>query len=83
LAIFIELNEITDPRTRDEIESVFQAFLGDRPEREDWRVWIHNIGGHCQVVLKGPNQTRERVFFDEFSKLAEKIRSCLDLYPFR
>jgi hypothetical protein len=83
LAIFIELNEIADPRTRDEVESVFRTFLGDRPKHEDWKVRIHSIGVHYEVVVKGANQTRQRVFLDESSRLPDKIREWLELYPFR
>lgn len=81
LALFIELNEIADRETRDRIENVLRNFLGDRPANEIWKVWIHSIGSHCQVVLEGPNQTRQRVFFDDSSTVPEKIRDWLDLYP--
>ena len=39
--------------------------------------------GHCQVTVKAPTQTRERMFFDDIHALPEKIRDWLDSYPFR
>ncbi len=83
MAISIELNEISDVAVKRNVESVIRDCIGDRPKEKDWKVWIHASGGHCQVIVKGPTQTRERFFFEDIHALAEEIRKWLDLYPFR
>lgn len=83
MSIFFEVNHITDPKISAEIENVFRAFLADRPKDEDWKVWIRSMGGPCEITLKGHNQTRERLFFDESSRLPGRIREWLELYPFK
>jgi hypothetical protein len=83
LAISIELNEISDRKIQNTIESVIRGCIGDLRKDEDWRIWIHASGGYCQVVVKGPSQTRERFFFDDVGVLPQKIRDWLELYPFR
>ncbi len=83
LTISIELNEISDLKIQKGIESVIRDCIGDRPKTEAWSVWIRTSGGHCQVTVKGPTQTRERFFFDDTHMLPEKIRDWLASYPFR
>jgi hypothetical protein len=81
LAIAFEANEIADPGTKDDIENVFRAFVAHRAEKEEWSMSIRSMAGCHQVTVKGPSQTREKLFFDEISMLPEKIRVWLDLYP--
>jgi len=83
LAISIELNEISDVAVKRNVESVIRGCIGDRLKEEDWKVWIHASGGHCQVTVKGPTQTRERFFFEDVYALGEKVRTWLESYPFR
>jgi hypothetical protein len=83
LTISIELNEISDRKIQNTIESVIRACIGDLRKEEDWKIWIHAPAGYCQVVVKGPSQMRQRFFFDDVRVLPEKIRNWLKLYPFR
>jgi hypothetical protein len=83
LAISIELNEISDPEIKESTERVIRNCVGDRPKEEEWRVWIHSLGGYCQITVKGPSQTRERLFFNDIHTLPKKIHEWLDAYPFR
>lgn len=80
MTIFIEVNELSDPEIQKRGESVI---IGDRPREEDWKVWIHAGAGHCQVAVKGPNQKRERFFFEDGHALCGKIRDWLESYPLR
>ena len=81
MAISIELNEISNPELREEIESVIRGCIGDRPKGEDWKVWIRVLVGNCEVTVKGPIQTRRRLFFDHAQNLPEQIRDWLEGYP--
>jgi hypothetical protein len=83
LAISIELNGISDPFIKEKVERVIRDCIGDRPTVEDWEIQIRASFGHCQVTVKAPNQTRERMFFDDIHALPEKIRTWLESYPFR
>ena len=83
MAISIELNGITDLEVKKEIEGVIRHCIGVRPIEEDWKVQIRAQFGHCQVTVKAPTQTRERMFFDDIHALPEKIRSWLESSPFR
>ena len=74
MAISIELNGISDLQIEDRIEGVIRDCIGDRPIEEDWKVQIHAWFGHCDVTVKAPTQTRERMFFDDIYVLPEKIR---------
>jgi hypothetical protein len=80
LAIFIELNEISEPELRQSIEDVIRGCIGDRPNDEDWRVWIRDLAGPCEITVKGPLQTRKRLFFEDARLLPEKIREWLNGY---
>lgn len=79
----IELNGIADLEIKKRIEGVIRDCIGARPIEEDWKVQIRASLGHCQVTVKAPTQTRERIFFDDIHALSEKIRSWLASYPFR
>jgi hypothetical protein len=79
----IELNELSDPEIKQKTESVIRSCIGDRPNGEDWKVWIHAASGHCQIVVKGPSQTRNRFFFDDSRMLPDLVRDWLEEYPFR
>jgi hypothetical protein len=79
----MELNEISDPEIKQKTESVIRECIGDRPKGEDWQVWIYSSSGHCQVVVKGPSQTRERFFFENPQTLPRKVRDWLQAYTFR
>jgi hypothetical protein len=83
LAISIELNEISDAEIREKAESAIRGSIGDRPKEEEWKVWIYSGGSYCQVIVKGPSQRRERLFFNDTCTLPNKIREWLDAYPFR
>ena len=83
MAVSVELIEIGDPEVRQGVESAIRACIGERPEGEDWKLWVMMIAGHYQVTVKGPNQTRRRLFFDNEDVLPEKIRGWLEAYPFR
>ena len=83
MAISIDLNGIADLEINKRIEGVIQDCIGDRPIEEVWKVQIRASFGHCQVTVKAPTQTRERMFFDDIHALPEKIRDWLDSYPFR
>lgn len=83
MAVSIELNELSDPEIQKRVESVIRGCIGDRPREDDWKVWIHASAGHCQVVVKGPTQKRERFFFEDHHVLGEKIRDWLEAYPLR
>jgi len=83
LAISIELNGIADLELKKEMEGVIRDCIGDRPMKEDWKVQVRASFGHCQVTVKSPNQTRERIFFDDIHALPEKIRNWLESYPFK
>lgn len=81
MAISIELNEITDPETRHNIEGVIQASIGDRAKEKDWKVWIYSGSVYCQVVIQGPDQSRDRFFFEQYSRLPDSIRKWMEAYP--
>lgn len=83
MTISIELNDLSDPELQKRIESVIRGCIGDRPKEEGWKVWICSSSGYCQVTVKGPSQTRRKVFFDHDHTLPEKVRDWLELYPFR
>jgi len=83
LTISFELNELSDPEIKKKTESVIRGCIGDRPEEEDWKVWIQSSSGYYRVTVKGPSQTRGRFFFDHDRALPEKVREWLELYPFR
>jgi len=83
LTISIELNELADLEIRQRTESLIRGCIGDRPEEEDWKVWIQSSSGYCHVTVKGPGQTRGRFFFDHDRALPEQVREWLELYPFR
>jgi hypothetical protein len=83
LPISIELNGIADLEIKKRIERVIRDCIGVRPMEEVWKVQIRASFAHCQVIVKAPTQTRERMFFDDIHVLPEKIRSWLESYPFR
>jgi hypothetical protein len=83
LTISIELNELSDPEIQNRVESVIRGCIGDRPKEEDWKVWIYSSSGYCQIIVKGPSQTRGKFFFDHDLTLSEKVRGWLEAYPFR
>jgi len=83
LAISFEVNEVWDPQTRQDAESVFRECLGEPSRNQDWRIWIHASADYCHVVVEGPGQKRERFFFGAMHLLPGKIREWLELYPFR
>jgi len=84
VAISIELNELSDPEIKQKTEDAIRDCIGARPgEAQHWEVWIRASGSHCQVTVKGPTQTRDRLFFEDGDALAEKIRNWLKSYPFR
>jgi hypothetical protein len=83
LAISIELNEISEPEIRQRIENVIRGCIGDRPNDEDWKVWIRDLAGLCEVTVQGPIQTRKRLFYDDTHLLAQKVREWLEAYPLK
>jgi len=83
LTISIELNELSDPQIQKSTESVIRACIGDRANDEDWEVWIYSSSAYCHVTVKGPTQTRARLFFDHDRTLPERVRAWLELYPLR
>jgi len=83
MAVSIELNEIQNLEIREAIERTIRDCIGNRPADEDWKVWIHASARYCKVVVKGPVQKREQLFFDGAGSLEEKIRNWLEMYPLR
>lgn len=81
MALSIETNEISDSEIRKQVESVILGCIGERPKEEDWKVRICRVAGLCEVTVKGPVQTRRRLFYDENHMLPKKIRDWLELYP--
>lgn len=82
MPLSFERNEISNPEVKQAVESVIRDFVGDR-QNEDWNARIHSFSNYYHVVLKGPAQTRQQIFFEEPRALAEKIRDWLELYPLR
>ena len=83
MTVSIELNEVSDPEIKKRIEGVIRDCIGVRSNEEVWKVQIRASFGHCEVTVRGPTQTRERIFFDDIHALPEKIRDWLESYPFR
>lgn len=83
MAVSIELNEIANPDIRRVVQTVIQEAIGDRPDNEDWRVWIHSTSNYRRIVVRGPIQTRDRVFYEEAALLPQKIKDWLGAYPLR
>lgn len=83
MAISVELNEISDLDIKRKIETAIRGCIGDRLKEGDWKVWIRDLAGPCQVTVVGPTQTRERFFYDDIRTLPEKIRNWLESYPLR
>ena len=81
MTISIELNEISNPELKNRTEDAIRDCIENRPSDEDWKIWIHALGRSYRVVVKGPIQTRERLFFEEIRTLPERIRNWLELYP--
>lgn len=83
MAIFFELNEVADAEIKRQIESEFVRCMGDRPAEEHWKVWIHDLQSCHRVVVKGPTQTRDRLFFEDIRETPRAIRNWLESYPIR
>jgi hypothetical protein len=81
--ISVEVNELSNTETRQATEAVICKCIGERPGVEDWKIWIYSSANYSQVVIQGPNQKRERFFFDGDRRLPEEIREWLESYPFR
>ena len=77
----IELNELSNTETGAKIERLIRDSIAD--VEKDWKAWIYVSSNYCQVVIKGPTQTRERFFFDDVETLPNKIGEWLSLYPLR
>ena len=83
MSVSTELNQLSDGDLSAKIERIIQDCIGDLAEGKDWKVWIYSSSDYCQIVIKGPTQTRERFFFDDGQTLPEKISEWLTMYPFR
>ncbi|HKQ85354.1 MAG TPA: hypothetical protein VJS43_01155 [Candidatus Acidoferrales bacterium] len=81
MAISIELNEISDAETRHNVEGVVRGCIGDSANEKDWKVWIYSGSVYCRVVIQGASQSRERFFFEQFSRLPDSIRKWMEAYP--
>jgi hypothetical protein len=85
MAITFEIVQISDEPTKARVEKVIRDFIGHRHQSEDWRIWIYSSaafpGDHYHVVLKGPTQKREQLFFDITTNLDRVILEWLSLYP--
>jgi hypothetical protein len=81
LAISVELNEITDPETKRKVEEIIRTCIGDGATKEDWKVWIYSGSVYCRVAIQGPGQSRERFFFEQYSRLPDGIRKWMETYP--
>lgn len=83
MGILIELNELSDPELRGEMECLIRDCIGASAEKQDWKVWIYSAANYCQLLIKSPAQTRSRFFFEDAEALIGKVRDWLHIYPFR
>ena len=83
MSIIIELNELPDVEIQKAAEKVICDSIGDRPPGEEWRVSIEASPDYCRILIKGPNQSRGKFFFDQGNSLPNAISNWLQTYPFR
>ncbi|HZP33726.1 MAG TPA: hypothetical protein VFB23_10240 [Candidatus Acidoferrales bacterium] len=83
MTLSVELNELPDAESGQQIEAVIRRLLGDRLKDEEWKLWIYASATYCRVVVKGPVQKREKFFFDGAAALPEKVGQWLESYPLR
>lgn len=83
MGISFELNELSDPEVKEEIECLIRDYIGASAEEQDWKVWIYSASNYCQLLIKGPVQTRSRFFFEDAEGLIGKVHDWLQIYPFR
>jgi hypothetical protein len=85
MAITFEVNQIPDREVKEKVEQVIQDFIGSRRKEGDWRIWIYAStaipSNYFQVILKGPTQGRERMFFENIKHLDRALSEWLSLYP--
>lgn len=85
MALTFEVNQAPDREIKEKLEQVIQDFIGNRQEHEEWCVWMYAFAGtlpnYFSVVVKGPTQKREKMFFEDAKNLDQGLFEWLNLYP--
>lgn len=86
MTVRIDTNGFWDSKIRTQLENAIRGCIDEQREDEEWSVLItaSAFGTNlCSVLVKTPNQVRQRIFFDDHEMLGQAICDWLRLYPLR
>jgi len=83
MGLRIDFDGFGDMKARPRIEAAIRDCIGEPLADEDWNVSITTFGAYSVVSVKTLQQARRKMFYLNFSRLAEAIPEWLQQYPLR